>query len=330
MMKRRLSAALMIGATTILALTACSAPATGPATGGGSAQCDPDKITVGLGPYIDVAPVYLGVENGIFEEHGLTVKPEIISGGGAALLPSVLNGDLTFAYGNFGSLLVAREKKLDVVAVAHGSSSPGTGSEQGGLLVTEGSDIQDAAGLEGKTVAVNSVESLTEVMVRDAVARDGGDPDAVKVVEMKLGDMPAALSVGEIDAIATYEPFTTISKQSDARVISHLFDITDDGETLISAYFTSGGYAKECADVTADFAAAMGEALDYAEANPDEVRAITDSYLELDPTVRDAMAVPKFGSELAEDDVQDIIDESLKYGLIKAEVPIDELLWKAE
>lgn len=331
MKNHKLNAAFVIGVGSVLALTACSGSATGStAAAGDSGNCDPAAVTVGLGPYVDVAPVYLGIKNGTFEKHGLTVAAEIISGGGAALLPSVISGDLTFAYGNFGSLLVAREKTLDVVAVAHGSSSPGTGSEQGGLSVAEGSDITDAAGLEGKTVAVNSVESLTEVMVRDAVARDGGDPDAVKVVEMKLGDMPAALGAGEVDAIATFEPFTTIGKKSGARLVSHLFDITDDGETLISAYFTNGTYAKECGEITADFAAAMGEALDYAEENPDEVRAITDTYLELDPAVRDDMAIPKFGSELAEDDVQDIIDEALKYGLIKNEVPIDELLWQKD
>lgn len=332
-MKRKLSAALIVGlaSTTMLAGCSATATATGPSAGGGSsAKCDAENVTVGVGPYVDVAPLYLGIENGIFERHGLAVEAEIISGGGAALLPSVINGALTFAYGNVGSLLVAREKTLDVVVVTHGSSSPGTGSEQGGLSVAEGSDIRDASDLEGKVVAVNSVESLTEVMVRDAVARDGGDPDAVKVVEMKLGDMPAALSAGEVDAIATFEPFTTIGRQSGARLISHLFDVTDDGETLIGAYFTSGAYAEECADVAAKFAAAMGESLDYAEENPGEVRTITDTYLELDPAVRDEMAIPKFGSELAEDDVQDIIDMSLEYGLIKDEVPIDELLWKAE
>jgi NitT/TauT family transport system substrate-binding protein len=331
MKKNKLSATLVIGLGSVLALTACNASAAGPTAGGsGSARCDPGAITVGVGPYIDVAPVYLGIKNGTFEKHGLTVKPGVISGGGAALLPSVISGDLTFAYGNFASLLVAREKKLDVVAVAHGSSSPGTGSEQGLLSVAKDSDIKNAAGLEGKTVAVNSVESLTEVMVRDAVARDGGDPKAVKVVEMKLGDMPAALSAGRVDAVATFEPFSTIVKKSGARTVSHLFDLTDDGETLIGTYFTSGRYAKECADTTAKFAVAMGEALDYAAGNPDEVRAITGTYLELDPNVRDAMAMPKFGSELGVDDAQDIIDKSLKYGLIKSAIPLDEVLWKGE
>jgi NitT/TauT family transport system substrate-binding protein len=282
-------------------------------------------VTVGVSTVVDVAPVYLGISQGIFEKHGLNVTPQTTSGGGAALLPLVMSGEVQFAYGNVVSLLVARERGLDVQAVTHGSSSPGKHAGTGAILVSPGSAIQDAGDLEGKTVAVNSLSSLTEIMVDAAIERDGGDPAKARLIELPVSDMVAALQGGQVDAITEFEPFVTIAQQTGARAVAHVFDLTETN-TLIASYFTNGTFAEQNPELVEKFKAAMNEALDYAQNNPDEVRVAVDSYMKLDPAVTEALTLPGFGSELNEDALREIAGIAKDRGLLQEEPQVDELL----
>ena len=54
------------------------------------------EITVGVIPIADVAPAYLGVDNGFFRDEGLNVNLQPIEGG-AAVIPAVAKGDVQFA-----------------------------------------------------------------------------------------------------------------------------------------------------------------------------------------------------------------------------------------
>ncbi len=55
-------------------------------------------MKVAVVPVADVAPIYLGVEQGFFEEEGLDVTLQNAQGAAAAV-PLLLNGEIQFAYG---------------------------------------------------------------------------------------------------------------------------------------------------------------------------------------------------------------------------------------
>jgi NitT/TauT family transport system substrate-binding protein len=313
----------VLGAAVVLVVAGCGGGGESASTA--AAESGLRDVTVGVSTVVDVAPVYLGISEGIFEEHGLNVTPQTTSGGGAALLPLVLNGEVQFAYGNVVSLLVAREEGLDVRAVTHGSSSPGRQAGTGVVLVGADSPIQDAADLEGKTVAVNSLASLTEVMVHAAIERDGGDPAKVTLVELPVSDMVSALQRGEVDAITEYEPFVTIAEQAGARPVAYTFDLTET-DTLIASYFTSGALAEQDPELVETFRTAMNEALDFAEENPDAVREAVDSYMELDPAVTAELTLPGFGSELDGEALEEIAGIARSRGLLDEEPQVDQLL----
>src|SRR5688500_11080403 len=74
--------------------------------GGGGGDQEVQQLRVGVIPIVDVAPIYLGVEQGFFEEQGLEV--ELVPGsGGAAAVPGVVSGDYDFSFGNVTSILLA-------------------------------------------------------------------------------------------------------------------------------------------------------------------------------------------------------------------------------
>ena len=62
------------------------------------------------------------------------------------------------------------------------------------------SSIRSAKELEGQTVAVGTLVSLTSVSLRMWLAQNGADPAKVQFIEMKFGEMPAALERGTVAA----------------------------------------------------------------------------------------------------------------------------------
>src|SRR6476469_727340 len=103
-----------ITALSVLALTACgtSAPTSSPAASNAGGAKTMTKITVGVIPIVDTAPIWLGVKKGFFKDEGLdvTVQPTT---GGASSVPGVVAGSYDFAFGNYVSVMVARDKGLD-------------------------------------------------------------------------------------------------------------------------------------------------------------------------------------------------------------------------
>ena len=108
-------------AAAALVLSACGAGDDGGTTESASGL---DQVTVGIIPILDVAPIYLGQDQGFFEDEGIELTLE--SGqGGAAILPGVESGQFQFGFSNNTSLLVAKDKGLDVRIVAAGNSTTG-------------------------------------------------------------------------------------------------------------------------------------------------------------------------------------------------------------
>src|SRR5688500_5028908 len=58
-------------------------------SGGDSGQ--PARLKVGVIPIADVAPLYVGIEQGYFKDEELTIEPQIAEGG-AAIATSVMSG----------------------------------------------------------------------------------------------------------------------------------------------------------------------------------------------------------------------------------------------
>ncbi|MBE1879002.1 ABC transporter substrate-binding protein [Myceligenerans sp. TRM 65318] len=313
------SVAVVVAAT--LVLSACS--------GGGSAQSSADSgeltpVTVGVIPIVDVAPIYLGVKEGFFEEEGLDVTLELAQGG-AAIVPAVVSGDYQFGFSNVTSLVLATDQGVPLKAVAAGNFTTGeAGADFSAVVVPEGSEIASAKDLEGKTVAVNTLNNIGDSTVRAAVEANGGDPAAVEFVELGFPDMPAALAERQVDAAWVVEPFTTTAVQQGGTAVVSNFAETDP-ELMVAAYFTSQSFAAESPETVEAFTAAMNRSLDHAAENP-EAAAVLDDYTEIAPEVKEAMVMPRFSSEFSEDSVNLLNDLAAKYGLVEEPVDVSALL----
>jgi len=317
-------------AAALLTLSACSggggaddggAPATGGATGGGG---ELTPITMGVLPIVPSAALQLGIDEGIFEEHGFDVTLET-GQGGAALLPAVVSGQMQFAISNPLSIMLAQGEGLDVRLITGYSHSLKEGDDITSVWASADSGIASPKDLEGKTVAVNTLRTMGEVSIKKIVSEDGGDPNGVEFVELGFPDMPAALSAGNIDAAWVPEPFQTILKDGGNQLISYNYQDTMPGVPTMSV-ITAGTLAEQDPEMVDEFVAAVDEVTTFAQENPDKVRETLTTFLEMDDALAQKVLIEDFGAQMDEEAMQKLADLSLEYGLLSEPVDMEKLM----
>ena len=322
MIRRRIAAAAL-AATSPFLLLACSSPSDvgQPETDVG----EPETVTLGLIPIIDVAPVYVGLDQGFFEEEGIDL--DISAGqGGAAIVPGVVSGDLDIGFGNNLSLVIASSAGLPLRVVASGVDSTGDPERDPYTILTADETIQRPADLEGRTVAVNTVNAIGDTVVRSSVRADGGDPASISFVELPFPNMNAALLSGDADAAWQAEPFITLGAQDGIRVLTTPLNDFTDVVVEVSTYFTAESFAAENPEVLEGFTAAIEKSLEYSQENPDAVREILPTFLEVTPELASELILPRWDTAVSEETFELFVELGETDELLAGEVDLDALL----
>jgi len=312
----------------LLALAACGGDddggSTDAASSGGSGEVR--EVTVGMLPILPTAALYAGIEEGFFEARGIEVTVET-GQGGAALLPAVMAGQIDFATSNPVSLLQARGEELDVRVIAHWTSALSEGDQDiNGVVAAAGSGIESAADLAGKTVAVNTLNGMGGLTIREAVRQDGGDPDAVEFVELPFPDMPAALSGGNVDAVWVPEPFLSSLQAAGNTVVTYSSMESVPGHPT-QLFFTSPQLMASDPELVEDFTAAVEETLEFADQNPDAVKAqIAQVLPQLPPEATENVLLEEFGTDLRRDQLEELGQLMVEDGLLEEDADVDGLL----
>lgn len=310
----------------LLVLTSCGGGEEAPADGDDAAQDGGlTEVSIGVIPIVDVAPIYLGVKEGIFEEHGLEVDLTLAQGG-AAIIPAVQSGDFDFGFSNITSLVIGQSQGLPLQLVAPGPQTTGNAGEDfSSLLVPEDSDAESIADLEGQSVAVNTLNNINDTVLKEGLRQADGDPDAMDLVEVAFPDMGGQLESGNVDAIMAVEPFATLAKDAGAREIySPYAEPIED--LMIAGYFASTEVVEEDPELVGSFVTAMKESQQYAEDHPDEAKAVLPEYSEIDPEIIDDLTMPRFPQEINVESTERIIELSVETGLIDEPVDVNDLV----
>lgn len=285
----------------------------------------PDKVTVGVIAILDVAPIYLGKSKGFFSKRNIDLALEQATGG-AAIVPAVVSGQFQFGFSNVVSLLLASSNGLPLKVVANGNNSTGVnGSDFAALMVKGDSPIKTAADLAGKKVAANTLKNIVDTSVRASVRKAGGDPKAVNFVELPFPSQPAALQSGQVDAVFVVEPFQQAVLAAGGRKIASSY--VDAAPNLtVALYFSSQQTIAAKPELVKRFTEAMKESLAYADAHPDEARAIIKTYTQIAPETIDKMTLPKWPAEIDRKSVQALADLALGDGLLTKPADLNALL----
>ena len=328
-MKKKFLAGLATAATAALLLTAC-----GGGEEGNGGQDTPDaggetqelrEVTIGV---LSIAPsvgVAYGIEHGIFEEHGFDVTYEV-SSAGAAMLPAVSAGQLDFGVGNPLSVTTAVDQGLEMKIVAGYSNSLEEGNDVAGVVTRADSGIETWADLEGKTTAVNALNTLGDLTIMHLAEEDGADPEALEFSEIGFPDMPAQLERGNADAVWLPEPFLSGLLADDAnKLVGYSFQETDPGmATMVT--FTSGTLAEEDPEMVAEFGEAMTEALAASEEDPEGSRAQLVEFLEISEEDAENLVMERLSGEANREQLMFMVELADRYDFI-GDAPTEEDLF---
>jgi NitT/TauT family transport system substrate-binding protein len=322
MIKRGVVAAVAVACA--LFVVACGGDDNGGGGGGGDSSA-PTKLTVGVIPIADVAPLYVGIDQGFFKDENLEITPQLAEGG-AAIIPSVLSGDYQIGFSNTTSLIIASSKKLPVQIISQGVLG-GTGDDDAwdGVVARKGSGIKTPKDLEGKTVAVNTLNNIGPLTINNAMEKAGADYTKIKYIEIPFPDMNAALDAKRVDAAFEVEPAYSGGKAAGGTPILHSYEELAPNMT-VATYFASKEYIAKNADVIERFKRAIEKSLEFSSQNPDAVRKAVGSYTEIPAEVIDKITLPVWKSDLNEPTIQQVADLAKKYGYIEEVPSMDDLI----
>jgi NitT/TauT family transport system substrate-binding protein len=307
-----------------LSLTACG----GGSLSGGPAEAQEESglttLKIGFVPAASAGALKLGMDKGIFEKHGFQL--ELTQGtGGAALLPAVTAGSLDLALGHPISVLTAQDKGLDMKLVAGYGYSPEDRPDGNGVVAMEGSGIETATDLAGKTVSVNTINGPGDLTIKEAIAKHGGNPDEVKFTEMPFQDAQAQLERGNADAVWLSEPFLTKALDAGHHLVTspYVEAVPKQSTQLV---FTSAKWASENADVIEKFGPALDEVLDYATENEDELREVLPDFIKMEQATADKVNIEDLDAEVHLDSLQQFAALMAKYGYTESTVDIPQMM----
>jgi NitT/TauT family transport system substrate-binding protein len=264
---RVLGVAMVAG--TFAALTLFGGPA---ASSTGRAQLT--TITVDTLPIANGLPLDLGIKQGFFAAQGIEIKKNVLQSGTDIVL-ALANKNGEIGYLGYVPMMIARTQGIPIQLVS-ASEVEGTSEADNwqNIMVKGSSSIRTPADLAGKTIAVNALKGVGEVMIRAALKKSGVNPDSIKLVAIPFPTMRTALNNGQIDAFWAPEPF-----------LSQALNI--DGDRIVMApgpvlgrFWPIGGYAAledwaaKNPGLATRFRTAINQSLAYAQSHPDDVRAL--------------------------------------------------------
>jgi NitT/TauT family transport system substrate-binding protein len=231
-------------------------------------------VTVATLPIANALPMDLGIKKGFFDQQGIEIKKTTLASGNDVVL-AMANKNADIGYLGFVPMMIARTQGIPMVLVA-ASEVEGTSEADNwqNILVKGSSSIRTPTDLAGKTIAVNALKGVGEVMIKAALKKLKVDPNSIKLVALPFPSMRSALNNGQVDAIWVPEPFLSQGLNLDGDRI-----VMAPGPVL-GKFWPIGGYAalqdwvKNNGDTYRKFRSAINQSLSYAQAHPEEIRAL--------------------------------------------------------
>ena len=283
-MNKKQLVSLLLSAVLVLSLAACGGGTTPPAsstppastsTPASSSEPAPEPAPEPEGPTYEPATVrvaympnlgsagslFVGMDQGYFEEVGLTVEVYEFQGGPAEIA-AMASGDIDVSQIGHGAHALCIEGQAAIFQMDHTTSLSDV------VVGNKSHGINTAADLKGKTVAVQAGTS-SEIILQQALKKAGLSVEDINTVEMTVDGMTTAMITGQVDAAAAWSPNTITLQDQLGENYVNLGGNADflDSAIFPSSYITTTKYAQENKDILVRFAQALNKAHDYRLAN---------------------------------------------------------------
>jgi len=232
-------------------------------------------IRIGAATATDHAPVFAGVERGIFAKHGLDAKVNMYPTG-VEMINGLLNAQQEVNVMGSIPFLAGVSNGFPLLLIGHLHGDPLAQSYAMNESIVAGPDADIGEGeiekLEGKRIGLPR-GSGAEGYALGIIDQAGMDTDDVTIVNIKPAELVTALQNRDVDAIAIWEPWgsTAVTKVEGAvRVIAGDCEECYDPGTIL----TTQTVAEEQPEALRRFMVAFAEAQQWVRQNFDAAAEI--------------------------------------------------------
>lgn len=282
-------------------------------------------LRVGLLPVATLLGLYVANERGWFDEEGLAVDLQVMTGG-AEIIAAMIGGSLDIGISNVLSHVLARDQGFDVRAVAAGGVER-RGEPTHAILVKADSPIQSARDLEGRTMATNALNNIEHLMQQMWLQNNGADPRRVSFVEIPYPQHPAAVAQGRVDATGTAQPFMAAGLSQGARALGYHY-VETSPEVLIAYFVATGDWLGRNGDVAQRFARAQHRGNEFLDRNPDERRPAAVRHLNLSPELAATVTFEGYPTRIDAAGIDWWIDAGRRFGLVNNTLDARDFLYE--
>ena len=281
------------------------------------------ELNFGILPVIQALPIFVAVEKGYFVEESL--KVELINFRSAMEINIALTSGQISGY--FGDLVTPVILKSNGTPIRIAASFINTVHNQRMFAVLQppGSKkitISEAAKMGIATSSNTIVDYFIYLLLAD---KDPAAGTKYNIVETK--NIPIRLQLllsGQFAAAVLSEPLVTFAELKGAKVIAD-----DRGMPFsITTFSFTEKFLNESPESAKNFLKAVKRSIEYINTNPDSVRQIMNSYVNVPKELQDSIKVPKFPlSELLDRGQFDKVINWLKSKeVIKTEIRYEDLV----
>jgi NitT/TauT family transport system substrate-binding protein len=318
---RRLLAAAAVSAVAVSA-AACSSSShsTTATTATQTGRPASANIVVAAVPATGAAGLYIAEQRGLFAAAGLHVTIES-SVSAADVIPDLINGTVQVSLGQWTSALAVAARGIALRALGAGNSGA-PGLEE--LVVAPHSPVTKLADLKGKTLAVNALAGLSQVLAESVLAQAGVTPGQVHFTVIPFPDMAAALAAHRVDAAFMIQPYLAKA----AHQVTELADI-DQGTTQnfpITGYVATAAWVQKNPATAAAFARALNQGQKLAATNRAAVNQAVIQYIGVSPQAAAAMTLGIFPLSVSATDLNRVASLMRSYGLLAKSVSVPTVI----
>ena len=279
-----------------------------------------DTVKIGYLPTDHDAALFVANATGMYKDAGIEVELYEYNNGGD-MMSAMASGDLDVGYVGITPVIYSISREVPVKIVA-GAQNEGSG------LLSHSSSVKSVSDLKGKIVATPGESSIQSVLLKYDLKKNGLNYSDIESPSMKVSSMNDALRTKSIDAMLTYEPYVTISKEiNNQTLVENSSDILPDHPccvVVMNEKFLSGHSDK--ANKILDI---HKKATEKIKENPEEMVKYLPPHIVPDPeTEKESLNHIKWVSDLNDtykENVNNFLKIEQDLGIINEPISQDKL-----
>lgn len=294
---------------------------------GGDGKLEKTNLTVSIMRPTDLAPFHLAMQEGFFEDEGLTIEYVDAPSGGESV-NKLISGDADIAYSSYTPFFLSEsngtfKSKGGVKLVADASSA---GPDSCVVVAMPNSKVKSIKDMAGATVAVTARQTISDLLVMSALKTNGIDHTSINWKAVPFPKTADVLKSGDVDAAFATEPFIQDTHKRAGAIT--LFD-TAVGPTAnipTAGWASTGEFVDAHPNTVAAFQRAMQRGTDLALSDRSKVEPLLVEFSGVDEETAKLATLLTFQSKLDPARLQRVPDLMKEFGVINTDLDVNDMI----